>query len=60
VLETTISLPGIDGDFDHFAYDLKRNRLIAAAEEHHTLELFDLKSGKRPSIAEEGVGPAKP
>jgi hypothetical protein len=46
VLQTTISLPGIDGDFDHFAYDLKRNRLIAAAEEHHTLELFDLKSGK--------------
>jgi hypothetical protein len=45
-LLTKIQLPGIDGDFDHFAYDLKRNRLIVAAEEHHTLELFDLKTGK--------------
>lgn len=45
-LLTTIQLPEIDGDFDHFAYDLKRNRLIAAAEEHHTLEIFDLKTGK--------------
>lgn len=45
-LLTTIQLPGIDGDFDHFAYDFKRNRLIAAAEEHHTLEVFDLKTGK--------------
>ncbi|HWB33694.1 MAG TPA: hypothetical protein VG714_11010 [Acidobacteriaceae bacterium] len=40
-----IALPGINGDFDHFAYDLKRNRLISAAEENHTLELFDLKTG---------------
>jgi DNA-binding beta-propeller fold protein YncE len=45
-LLTTVQLPEIDGDFDHFAYDLKRARLIAAAEEHHTLELFDLKTGK--------------
>lgn len=45
-LLTKIQLPGIDGDFDHFAYDLKRNRLISAAEEHHTLEIFDLKTGK--------------
>jgi hypothetical protein len=44
--QATIQLPGIDGDFDHFAYDLKRDRLIVAAEEHHTLELFDLKTGK--------------
>ena len=45
-LMATTQLPGIDGDFDHFAYDLKRNRLIVAAEEHHTLELFDLNTGK--------------
>ncbi len=45
-LLATIQLNGIDGDFDHLAYDLKRNRLIVAAEEHHTLELFDLKTGK--------------
>jgi DNA-binding beta-propeller fold protein YncE len=40
------SLPEINGDFDHLAVDLKRNRLIVAAEENHTLELFDLKTGK--------------
>ena len=45
-LLTTIQLPEIDGDFDHLAYDLKRNHLIAAAEEHHTLEVFDLKTGQ--------------
>jgi DNA-binding beta-propeller fold protein YncE len=43
----TIRLPGIDGDFDHFGVDLKGNRLFLAAEEHHTIELFDLQSGAR-------------
>jgi DNA-binding beta-propeller fold protein YncE len=43
---TKTPLPGISGDFDHFAFDLKRNRLIVAAEENHTLETFDLKTGK--------------
>jgi DNA-binding beta-propeller fold protein YncE len=42
----TIPLPGIDGDFDHFSVDLKGNRLFLAAEEHHTIEVFDLQSGK--------------
>jgi DNA-binding beta-propeller fold protein YncE len=42
----TVDLPGIDGDFDHFAVDLKGNRLFLAAEEHHTVEVFDLRSGK--------------
>jgi DNA-binding beta-propeller fold protein YncE len=42
----TVALPGIDGDFDHFAVDLKGNRLFLTAEEHHTLEVFDLESGK--------------
>jgi DNA-binding beta-propeller fold protein YncE len=43
---TKTPLPKISGDFDHFAFDLKRNRLIVAAEENHTLETFDLKTGK--------------
>lgn len=43
VMETR--LPGVDGDFDHFAYDLKRGWLFSAAEENHTLEVFDLKTG---------------
>jgi DNA-binding beta-propeller fold protein YncE len=46
-LNSVIPLPGFVGDFDHFTVDLKRNRLILAAEEHHTLEIFDLKSGER-------------
>lgn len=40
-------LPGYTGDFDHFEYDLKGNRLWLAAEDHGTLELFDLKTGKQ-------------
>ena len=39
-------LPGYSGDFDHFAVDLPGNRLFLAAEDHGTLEVFDLHSGK--------------
>jgi len=39
-------LPGYTGDFDHFAYDRSGNRLWLAAEDHGTLDLFDLKTGK--------------
>ena len=42
----TIRMPGIEGDFDHFSVDVKGNRLFLAAEEHHTIEVFDLHSGK--------------
>jgi len=38
-------LPGYSGDFDHFGVDLKGNRLFLAAEDHGTLEVFDLQSG---------------
>ncbi len=38
-------LPGYTGDFDHLAVDLKDGRLFLAAEDHGTLEVFDLKSG---------------
>jgi hypothetical protein len=41
-----IELPGYTGDFDHFEVDLKGNRLFMAAEDHDTLEVFDLKTGK--------------
>jgi len=46
-LVTKIALPGIDGDFDHFTADVKGNRLFLAAEEHHTVEVFDLHTGKK-------------
>lgn len=38
-------LPGYTGDFDHFATDVKGNRLFMAAEDHGTLEVFNLKTG---------------
>ena len=44
LLRTTY-LPEITGDFDHFAVDLKRNRLFVSAEVHHSVEMFDLKTG---------------
>ncbi len=45
LIETT-PLPGFSGDFDHFGVDLKGNRLFLAAEDHKTVEVFDLRSGK--------------
>ena len=45
-------LPGYTGDFDHFEYDLKNNRLWLAAEDHGTLDVFDLQTlKKRKSVA---------
>jgi len=40
----SFDLPGYTGDFDHFAADYDRNRLLLAAEDHGTDEVFDLKS----------------
>lgn len=40
----SVDLPGYSGDFDHFAVDYDRNRLLLAAEDHGTLEVFDLKT----------------
>ncbi|MDQ2834517.1 MAG: hypothetical protein M3Y50_12370 [Acidobacteriota bacterium] len=45
-LTATVNLPGYTGDFDHFAVDTQRGRLLLAAEDHATLEVFDLKTGK--------------
>src|SRR5258708_8186277 len=46
-LVAKIGWRGIDGDFDHFSADVKGNRLFLAAEEHHTVEVFDLHTGKK-------------
>lgn len=37
-----VDLPGYEGDFDHFAVDVPGNRLFLAAEDHGTLEVFNL------------------
>lgn len=34
------------GDFDHFAVDLRHNRLYVAAEVYASIEVFDLETGK--------------
>ena len=44
-LVKTVTLPGYKGDFDHFAIDRERGRILVAAEDHATLEVFDLKTG---------------
>ena len=46
-LAHTIPLPGIDGDFDHFAIDLKGQRLFLVGEDHKTVEVFSLKTNRR-------------
>jgi DNA-binding beta-propeller fold protein YncE len=46
-LAATTPLPGFSGDFDHFGVDLKGNRLFLTAEEHQSVEVFDLQTGKR-------------
>src|SRR5438270_2158628 len=45
-------VPGFEGDFDHFAADVKGNRLFLAGEDKGTLEVFDLKSGKHVKTVE--------
>lgn len=42
-----VPLPGFTGDFDHFAVDEKGGRLFLAGEDHKTVEVFDVQSGKR-------------
>lgn len=41
---TTVPMPGVQGDFDHFIVDLEHNRLYAATEDHATLEVFNLRT----------------
>jgi hypothetical protein len=45
-LVSQVELPEIVGDFDHLTVDLKRNHLFVTAEVHHSVEVFDLKTGK--------------
>ena len=41
----TVTLPGYHGDFDHFAADRERGRILLSAEDHGTLEVFSLSNG---------------
>lgn len=43
----SIPLPAVTGgDFDHFAVDLKKNRLYVPAEDYASIEVFNLKTGE--------------
>jgi hypothetical protein len=46
VLQGRTELPDYTGDFDHLAADPGSNRLLLAAEDHGTLEVFNLKTGQ--------------
>jgi DNA-binding beta-propeller fold protein YncE len=46
----TTPLPGFTGDFDHFALDLRGKRLFLTAEDHKTVEVFDLDGNRVHSI----------
>ena len=43
----TIFLPGYVGDFEHFAADVKGNRLFLIAEDHQTVEVLNIRTGER-------------
>lgn len=46
-LVQTIPLNNVEGRIDHFAVDLKNQRLFMSALGNNTLEVFDLREGKR-------------
>lgn len=46
-LVQTIPMPGVEGRIDHMAVDVKGMRLFVAALGNNTLEVIDLKAGKR-------------
>jgi len=46
-LEKTIELPDVQGRIDHMSIDVKGERLFISALGNNTLEVIDLKAGKR-------------
>src|SRR5438477_9768508 len=43
----TITLPGVEGRFDHFAVDVKNQRLFVAALANNSLEIIGVREGRR-------------
>ena len=46
-LKQTISLPGVEGRIDHFAFDPSGERLFVCALGNNTVEVIDLRKGER-------------
>jgi hypothetical protein len=53
-----ISLPGVDGALDHMAIDVRGQRLFIPAEQHGTVEVLDLRTGKRIRTISEAKWPS--
>jgi DNA-binding beta-propeller fold protein YncE len=54
---TTTRMVGVQNHFDHLTADLKNNRLFVVPEDHKTIEVYDLRTGKFVhSIKGIGVG----
>jgi hypothetical protein len=51
----SVTLPGYTGDFDHFAVDRERGRILLAAEDHGTLEIFSLQDGSHLRTVKNGI-----
>lgn len=47
--------PGYSGDLDHFGVDVRGNRLFLAAEDHGSVELFNLKTSQHERTLD-GIG----
>lgn len=54
----TIPLAGVDGALDHMAIDIQRHRLFVPAEQHGTIEVLDLKNGRRIRTISEARWPS--
>src|SRR5436305_13330742 len=46
-LEKTIELPDVQGRIDHMSIDVKGERLFVSALGNNTVEVIDVKAGKR-------------
>jgi hypothetical protein len=46
VLSQTITVPSVQGGFNHMSVDVEHMRLFAAAPASDTLEVVDLRTGK--------------
>jgi YVTN family beta-propeller protein len=46
-LEKTIDLPDVQGRIDHMSVDVKGGRLFVSALGNNTVEIIDVKAGKR-------------
>lgn len=54
---TTTRMPGVQNHFDHLTPDLKGNRLFIVPEDNKSIEVYDIRSGKKVhSIRGIGVG----